>query len=371
MIGLHLNISPTSAFGFEAGFFSFETEPMDNSEAGGSNTQSNLIWTIPMPHSTRRAFAASALSLPFAVGARAADWPNGANIKIIVPFAPGGSTDAIARLTQEGLQRRLGATIVVENHPGGNSAIGAALVAKAPPDGLTFLNVFDSHAALGALMKLPFDLEKDLDPVMLIGVAPMAIACHTSKPYKTFADVIAAAKAKPGALTFGSIGNGSLGHLGMTLLEKQGDFSLTHVPYNGGGPVLNAAMGAQIDLIIGSVALVSQQIAAGALRPLLQTGATRLPNLADTPTAIEAGFKDFVALSWWGVFAPAKTPRAIVDRYAAALRETLADANVNKALTEAQQVTVRGDGPDEFRTFFAEQVRVWGAVVRDNGIRPD
>lgn len=319
----------------------------------------------------RRQIAASLIAVPVAGAARAAGWPDGQQIKIIVPFAPGGSTDAIARMTQEGLQRRLGATLIIENRPGGNSAIGAALVAKAPPDGLTFLNVFDSHAALPALMKLPFDALKDLDPVMLIGVSPMVAACSSAKPYKSFADVVAAAKAKPGSVTFATIGNGSLGHLGMTLLEKMGGFSLTHVPYNGGGPALNSALGGQVDFIIGSAALVSSQIEAGALRPLLQTGNERLPNLKETPTARDAGFADFVALSWWGVFAPAKTPRDIVDRYVKDLRATLEDPNIAKQLKETQQVNVLAQGPDEFGKFFREQVNVWSAVIKENNIKPD
>jgi len=320
---------------------------------------------------TRRILLAAPLALPFAHAARAAGWPEGQTIKVVVPFAPGGSTDAIARLTQEGLQRRLGANVVVENHPGGNSAIGAALVAKAPPDGLTWLNVFDSHAALPALMHLNFDVFKDLDPVMLIGVTPMVVGCAKSKPFQTFADFVAAAKAKPGALTFATIGNGSLGHLGMTLMEKQGGFEVVHVPYNGGAPSMNAALGGQVDVIIGSAALLSPQIDGGAIRPLLQTGAERLPNLKDTPTANEAGFKDFVALSWWGVFAPHGTPAAMVDRYAADLRATLLDPAIAKQLRESQQVDVLAQGPAEFAAFFKQQVDTWGAVIRDNGIKPD
>jgi tripartite-type tricarboxylate transporter receptor subunit TctC len=326
-----------------------------------------------MIHLTRRQTLAGALAAPFALAGRAsaAAWPEGQTIHVVVGFAPGGSTDAIARLTQEGLQRRLGANIIVDNRPGGDSAIGAGLVARAAPDGLTWLNVFDSHAALSALHKLPFDIDKDLQPVMLIGVTPMVVACAPSKPYRTFADVVAAAKAKPETVTFASIGNGSLGHLGMTLLEKKGDFKMTHVPYNGGGPSMNAARGGQVDLIIGSAALVSPQVAAGGLRPLLQTGDERLPNLKDTPTAKDAGFPDFVALSWWGVWAPAKTPKEMVERYAKELAATLADESVAKTLRESQQVKILARGPEEFGKFFREQESIWGGVVRDNGIKAD
>ena len=325
-----------------------------------------------MPGFTRRAAMTGSLATLLApCGAQAQSWPNGQIVHVIVPFAPGGSTDAIARMMQEGMQRRLATTIIIDNRPGGDSAIGAALAARAQPDGLTFLNVFDSHAALPALRKLPFDVFRDLDPVMLIGQTSMVVACQKDKPYKTFDDVVAAAKAKPGTLTFATIGNGSLGHLGMTLLEKLGGFSLIHVPYNGGGPAMNAALGGQVDMIIGSAALPQQQIDVGNMRPLLQTGAERLPKFKDTPTAIEAGFKDFVALSWWAVFAPAKTPRAIVDQYVNAMRETLQDPAVVKQLQETQQVHVMALGPEEFGKFYKQQAEIWGAVVRDNNIKAD
>ena len=325
-----------------------------------------------MTRMTRREALAAALALPMLSSeGHAASWPEGQVIKVIVPFAPGGSTDAIARLSQEGLQRRLGASIIVENRPGGDSAIGATFVARAAPDGLTWLNVFDSHASLAALKKLQFDIDKDLEPVLLIGITPMVVACATSKPYKTFADVVAAARAKPEVLTFATIGNGSLGHLGMTLLEKTGNFSLTHVPYNGGGPAVNSALGGQVELIIGSAALLAQQITSGALRPLLQTGKARLPNLAETQTAIEAGFADFVALSWWGVFAPGKTPRDMIDRYGKELKATLQDENVVKVLKESQQVDVLALGPDEFGKFFREQKAIWTKVIAENNIKAD
>ena len=314
----------------------------------------------------------TALALPFCGSeGRAASWPEGQIIKVVVPFAPGGSTDAIARLTQEGLQRRLGASMIVENRPGGDSAIGATYVARAAPDGLTWLNVFDSHASLAALRNLPFDIDKDLEPVLLIGVTPMVIACAVSKPYRSFADVVAAARQKPEAVTFATIGNGSLGHLGMTLLEKTGNFSLTHVPYNGGGPAVNSALGGQVDLIIGSAALLAQQIKSGALRPLLQSGKTRLPNLAETQTAIEAGFANFVVLSWWGVFAPAKTPRDMIERYGRDLKATLEDENVVKVLRDSQQVDVLAWGPEEFGKFFREQKAIWTKVITENGIKAD
>jgi tripartite-type tricarboxylate transporter receptor subunit TctC len=320
----------------------------------------------------RRALLASAASAALAPRTFAqTPWPQGQTIRFTVPFPAGGSTDAVARIVQPGVQQRLGATIIVENRAGGASSIGAAVVAKSPPDGLNWLFVFDSHAVIPSLMQLTFDARKDLDPVLLVGTAPMVLACHPSRPFKTFADVVAASKASPDSLTYGTIGNGSLGHLTMTLLQKKGGFKVRHLPYRGGGPALNDAIGGHIDLVITSVANMAAQLAAGNLRPLLQTGEARLPNLPETQTMIEAGFKDFTANAWWGVFAPGGTPKPIVERMVGELRASFRDEKVAKALIETQQIAMRLEGPDEFRKFYEAEMTTWGEVVRENQIKPD
>jgi tripartite-type tricarboxylate transporter receptor subunit TctC len=327
-----------------------------------------------MTHIDRRTLLGAAAALPFASAATAqapAGWPQGQTIRFTVPFPAGGSTDAVARIVQPGMQQRLGAQIIVENRAGGASSIGAGVVAKSPPDGLNWLFVFDSHAVIPSLMQLPFDPVKDLDPVLLVGTAPMVLACAPSKPFRSFADVLAAARANPDGLTYGSIGNGSLGHLTMTLLQKRGDFKVKHLPYRGGGPALNDALGGHIDLVITSVANMASQLAAGNLRPLLQTGERRLPTLQGTPTMIEAGFPGFVANAWWGVFAPGGTPKPVVDRMVADLQATFRDERVSKTLIETQQVDLRLAGPEAFKAFYAEQMKIWGDVVRENQIKPD
>ena len=168
-------------------------------------------------------------------------WPT-KPVRFVVPFPPGGSTDPMARMIGVKLGESLGQQFIVENKPGAAGSIGAAFVAKSPPDGYTFLFVFDTHAVNPSLIpNLPFDTLKDLAPVTLIGTAPMAIATNPSKPYKSFADVVSAAKAKPDAVTFGSIGNGSLGHLTMILVQQAAGIKLVHVPYKGGGPMIGRA----------------------------------------------------------------------------------------------------------------------------------
>ena len=318
---------------------------------------------------TRRSALLAGAALPFA--ARAQGWPSGI-IRIIVPFPPGGSVDAIARMVQPGLQQRLGATVIVENRPGSSGSIGAAAVAKAAPDGNTWLFVFDTHAVNPALIpNLPYDSQKDLDPILLIGTAPNVLATHPSRPYKSLAEVIEAARARPRAITFASVGAGSLGHLTMVLLSKRAGVELVHVPYRGGGPAINDAIAGHVDLIVASTALLNPHLQGGTLRALVQTGLKRQASLSDLPTADESGFSGFQSLAWWGVYGPAGTPRPVAERFQTELTAVLRDERVAKQLTETQQVTLALGGPEELRKFFDEQFRTWGAVVRENGIKSD
>ena len=317
---------------------------------------------------TRRHVLAGALVTPLA--ARAQAWPPSV-MRVIVPFPAGGSVDAVARLVQAGLQQRLGTSVLIENQAGGSGSVGAARVAKSPPDGSTWLFVFDSHAVNPFLQPLPYDSTKDLDPVMLIGTAPNVLATHPSRPYKSLSEVVAAAKAKPDTISYATIGAGSLGHLTMVRLGKQAGIQLAHVPYRGGGPAMNDAIAGHVDLIIGSAALVNPQLEAKALRALVQFGPSRAsaPTLSEVPTATESGLAGVESSAWWGVFAPPGTPASIVERFVAALRATLRDERVAKTLTETQQISVRAEGPEEFRRFFEREMQVWGAVVRENDIK--
>jgi tripartite-type tricarboxylate transporter receptor subunit TctC len=315
----------------------------------------------------RRSVVLAAMLAPFA--ARAQSWPSG-SVRIIVPFPPGGSVDAVARLAQAGLQQRLGVTVVIENRPGASGSTGSAAVAKSPPDGNTWLVVFDTHAVNPTLLpNFPFDNEKDLDPVMLIATAPYVVASHPSRPYKTLAGLIAAARDAPNTISYASVGSGSIGHLAMVLLGKQAGINLVHVPYRGGGPAMNDVIAGHVDLINGSAALVTPQIAAGAIRPIFQMGANRLRALPDVSTVAEAGYAGAGASTWWGVYAPAGTPKPIVERFRMAFAESLLDQRVAKQLTETQQMNLVLSSPEELRRFAGEQARIWGAVVRENNIK--
>jgi len=319
---------------------------------------------------TRRTFVAGAMSAPFAGPALGQNWPSGV-VKIIVPFPPGGTVDPIARMVQPGLQQKLGATVIIENRPGASGSVGTSATAKAAPDGNTWVFVFDTHAVNPFLLKMEFDTVKDLDPVLLIGTAPNVLGTHPSRPFRTFADVVAAGKAKPESITYASIGSGSVGHLTMTLLAERAGCKLVHVPYRGGGPAMNDAIAGHVDLIIGSAALLTPQIAANKIFPLIQTGKHRIPTLSTVPTAIESGFSNFESYAWWGVFAPAGTPKPIVERFATALTECLREPTINRQLSENLQISLRLGDSVEAAKFLAEQMALWEPVVKENNIKLD
>ena len=316
------------------------------------------------------AIALCTLLAPLSASAEDANWPT-KPVKFVVPFPPGGSVDPLARLIAVRLSASMGQQFIVENKPGASGSIGTAFVAKAPPDGYSFVFVFDTHAVNPTLLPMTFDTVKDLAPVMLIGTAPMAIATNPSKPYKTFADVIAAAKAKPNTVTFGSIGNGSMGHLTMTLLQHAGGFTLVHVPYKGGGPMTQDALGGQIDLAVGSVAVLSPQVRSGKLRAVAVTGNKRSHSMPDVPALSEQGFPGFSALAWWGVFAPAGTPKPILDKFHAELVKALNQPDLRKTLTDQLGMDLVVSTPEALQKFLVGEIDRWGKVVRDNNIRAD
>jgi len=292
------------------------------------------------------------------------------NMTLVVPFPPGGSTDALARLLQANLQTRLGRIVLVENKSGAAGSLGAAMVAKSPPDGSSFLVTFDSHAVIPAILEKPqVDVEQDLVPVFLVGTAPYVIAANASRPYRNFADIIAASRKEPGSIKYASVGIGTLGHLAMTMLAKKAGVEITHVPYRGGGPAMNDVLGGHVDLIAGSAALVTAQLGTNLLRPILQLGRQRMASLPDTQTAIEAGFPDFETLAWWGIFAPKGMAPELIADMATSVREILSEPAIAAQLRDTQQMTLLLADAKDFGTFFAKQVSVWGQVVRDNNIR--
>ncbi|HWD22773.1 MAG TPA: tripartite tricarboxylate transporter substrate binding protein [Burkholderiales bacterium] len=310
------------------------------------------------------------LSLSVSVAAFAQEWPS-KPIKFVSPFPPGGSVDPLARVMAQKIGQSMKAQIIVENRVGASGVVGTSYVAKSPPDGYTWVFVFDTHAVNPFLNpNMPYDTLKDLAPVMLIATAPMAIATATGKPYKNFADIVAAAKAKDG-VTIGSVGNGSLGHLFTILLSQASGAKLIHVPYKGGGPLTTDAMGGQVELAIASVAPISPHVRSGKLRGLATTGEKRSQNLPDVPTLGEQGVKGLSAVAWWGMLGSAGTPKPIIERMHAEMKKALDLPDVRKSLTEAQGMELVALSPEATQKFIAGEMQRWGKVVKDNNIRTD
>lgn len=297
-------------------------------------------------------------------------WPAKQPIRLVAVFPPGGSVDQVARLLAQSLSLQLGQSVIVENKGGASGSIGAAAVAAAPADGYTFAVVFDTHGVNPSLIPgLPFDSKKDLTPILLIGTAPMVLATHVGSEFKTFADVVAAAKSK-GGVSYGSIGSGSLGHLAMALLAKGGGLDFQHIPYKGGGPLMNDAVAGHVPLAIGSVFLIKPHIDSKRLRPLAVTTSKRVPDLPGVPTLAESGFTGFDAPAWWAVLAPAKTPPEILKRMNEEINKVLRQPDLAKRLN-AQGIDVVGGSSDAARAFIETQMDIWGKVVKENNIKAD
>ncbi len=300
-------------------------------------------------------------------------WPTPGPIRLVVVFPPGGSVDQVARILAPALQQQLGHPVIVENKGGASGAIGTGEVARAAPDGSSFGVVFDTHGVNPALQpKLPFDTRRDLATVALLGTSPMVISTHVDQPFKTFNDLAAAAKATPGGkgISYGSIGNGSLGHLAVTLLAKGAGLDLVHVPYKGGGPLMQDAIAGHVPLSIGSVFVAKPHIDSKRLRPLAVTTLARHPALPDVPTLAELGQRNFDAPAWWAVVAPAKTPTELVQRLNTELNKAMQTPDVAARLAQ-QGISVHLGTPAQAQAFVERQLDIWASVVRDNNIKPD
>ena len=311
----------------------------------------------------------AALLLP-AQPAAAQAWPSKQPIRLVAVFPPGGSVDQVARILAAPLAQQLGQSVIVDNKGGASGSIGAAAVATSAPDGYTFAVVFDTYAVNPSLQPgIGFDSRKDLSPVALIGSGAMVLATQADSPYKTFADVVAAAKAKKN-VAYGSISSGSLGHLAMALLARNAQLDLVHVPYKGGGPLMNDVIAGHVPLSIGSVFLTKPHLDSKRLRALVVTTSKRAANLPDVPTVAESGFAGFDAPAWWAVLAPAKTPPEIVKRLNDEINLALKSPDVAAKLA-AQGIEIRSGTPDAARSFIDAQIDLWAKVVKDNGIKAD
>ena len=302
------------------------------------------------------------------MAAMAQPWPT-KSVKIVAVFPPGGSVDTVARILSFQLTKQLGQQFVVDNKGGASGSIGTAAVAKSPPDGYTFAVVFDTHGVNPTLIpNLPFDTLKDLAPVMIIGTSPMVIAKHPAVAFKDFKDIIAAGKVKADAVSFGTIGSGSLGHLAMLQIAGLAGTTFNHIPYKGGGPLVQDAIAGHVPLMIGTIFLAKPQIDAKMLVPLAVTSPKRSPRLPDVPTVAEQGVPGFESVAWWGVVAPAGTPPAIIAKLNDELAKALKTPEVAEKLS-AQGMDVVGSKPEALQVLVQTEITRWSKVVKDNKIK--
>ena len=299
---------------------------------------------------------------------KGADWPKGP-IKFIVPFPPGGGTDPIARIIAAKLGDTTGWQIMVENKPGAAGVVGATVAAKSPPDGQTWMVTFDSHILSPGFNALPYK-DSDLFNVMLIGRAPLVIACHPDRPYNNFAEAVADARKRPGKLSIGML-SASQSLLLMTYISKENDFDANFIFYKGGGPIAQDALAGVTDLAITTLVSVTPYFSSGKLRPLATTGEKRPPALPDTPTFIEQGIKAYPTYSWWGLYVPAGTPRPIVDRMNAEVAKAVRSADVTQKFVDQIHLEILASSPEEFASFQKVEQERWFKIIKDNGIKGD
>jgi tripartite-type tricarboxylate transporter receptor subunit TctC len=313
---------------------------------------------------------AATLAAPAIVRAQGTgDWPKGP-LRIVVPFPPGGTTDPVARILAAKVSDNTGWSTVIDNKPGAAGAIGAAITAKAPPDGQTWMITFDSHILSPAFTpNLPYK-DSELLNVMLVGRAPLAVACHPDRPYKTMADVMADAKQRPGKVSVGLLS--ASGALLLTVyLQKANDFELNQIYYKGGGPTVQDVLAGVTDLTVTTLGALKPHFRAGKLRALGTTGDKRVPSLPDTPTLAEQGLKTYPTYSWWGVYAPTGTPAPIVGRMTAELAKAVRTPDVADKFGEQIDMEILASTPAEFAAFQKAEQERWFKIIQDNNIKAD
>jgi tripartite-type tricarboxylate transporter receptor subunit TctC len=293
-------------------------------------------------------------------------------IRFVVPFAPGGSTDTLARTLSLKLGETFGQQVVVDNRSGGNGNIGTDIVAHAAPDGYTIVLGYIANLAIGPSLyaKLPFDPVRDFAPITLLAVAPNILVVHPTVPVKNFREFIAYAKANPAKVNFASAAVASPGHLTGELLNIAAGIHMQHVPYKGSGQAVIDLVGGQVQAMVSGMSSVMPHIKAGRLRPLAVTGAERSPAVPDVPTIAESGFPKFEATAWYGVLAPAKTPQTIVARLHDAIVGALKLPDVKERL-ENVGFEIVGGTPEAFGAYIKTEIIKWAPVVTASGAKAE
>jgi len=328
--------------------------------------QSSALFNFRLPTS---AFLLCCAFSTFAVNAQ--QFPS-RPVRFVVPFAPGGSTDTLARTIGMKLADALGQQVVVDNRPGGNGDIGMLIVARAPADGYTLLLGYIANLAIAPSLytKMTYDPAKDYAPITQVATSPNVMTAHPSVQAKGLKELVALAKAKPGQVNFASTGVASVGHLTGELLNSLAGMKMTHVPYKGGGQAIIGLLSGEIQVMFSGFSAAMPHIKSGKIRTLAVTGARRSPALAEVPTIAEQGFPGVEATAWYGVLAPAGTPKPVVTRLHGEIVRILKQPDVIERLG-ALGFEIVGGTPDELGAYIKSEIKKWEKVVKASGAKPE
>jgi tripartite-type tricarboxylate transporter receptor subunit TctC len=306
----------------------------------------------------------------FATSAMAQSYPS-KSIRMVVPYAPGGGVDIIARATAQELTKRIGQQIIVDNRTGGGGNVGSDAVAKSAPDGYTLMMASPANTINPSLYaKMPYDPMRDLAAVALIASVPAVLLANRSLPVANVRQLVALAKSKPGALTYGSGGSGTTEHLAGEMFKSFAGIDMLHVPYKGGAQVLTDVIGGQIALMFVNQVFALPHVQGGKVRALAVTGSARSPSLPDVPTFVESGFKDFVVSVWWGVMGPAAMPKDIINQLNREIVASLSSTEMKERLQSMSAQPIGGTA-EQFAAFFAAETKRWAPIVKASGARAD
>ncbi len=292
-------------------------------------------------------------------------------IRMIVPYAPGGGVDIIARATAQELAKRIGQQVVVDNRTGAGGNVGSDAAARSAPDGYTLLMASPANTINPSLYtKMPYEPMRDLAAVALIAQVPAVLVANRSLPVQNVKQLVALAKARPGALTYGSGGSGTTEHLAGEMFKAAAGIDMLHVPYKGGAQVLTDVMGGQIALMFVNMVGALPHVRGGKVKALAVAGATRSPSLPDVPTVVESGYKDFTVSVWWGVMGPSAMPREIINTLNREIVAGLASPEMKDRLQNMSAQPIGGT-PEQFSAFFAAETKRWAPIVKASGARAD
>ena len=334
----------------------------------GRRPTGNAATRAACPHPLARVPALLLLGT-LAGGAGAADYP-AKPVRLVIPFAPGGSNDIVGRLVGQQLQERIGQPFIIDNRAGAGGVLGTEMVARAPGDGYTLLIVSVAHAFNPALYKLSYDSIKSFAPVALVGSGPNVMVINPQLPVNSVKELIAYARANPGKLNLASAGIGSFQHLSGELFTRMAKIEMTHVPFKGGGPAMTDVIAGQSQVTIGSLIQMQGHIRSGRLKPLGVGSLKRNPTLPDLPSINEAGLPGYEAINWWGVVGPASLQQPIIARLNKELNAALANPDMLKRLEGEGAVATPGT-PAEFGKLIVAETARWGKVVREAGIKAE